>query len=69
MGCNSPPVVALQPTGFSVRVDQLQADHCPKYLAQCIKYELEKFSIQKKRVSETQEEKDKVLLEVFDKVR
>ena len=62
---NDPSVVALQPV---VKLGQLQADDCPKYLAKCLEYALE----QQKRQppdSEAQAEGGAMLLEVFDKVR
>lgn len=62
-------VAVLRPVGFSVKLDQLRADDCPKYLTRCLEYELEKRPIQKQPVSEIQKEGDKTLLEVFDKVR
>lgn len=61
-------MVALRPVGFLVKLDQLQTDDCPKYLAKCLEYELDKRPIQKRNVSETEKEEDQVLLEVFDKV-
>ena len=69
MGSDGPPVVALRSVGFSVKLDQLQADDCPKYLAKCLEYELEKRPIQEQDISEMRGEGDKELLEVFDKVR
>lgn len=66
---DSTSAVALRPTGFSVKRDQLQADDCPKYLAKCLEYELKKRPIQREHVSETQPDEDKGLVEVFDKVR
>lgn len=62
-------MVALHSVGFSVKLDQLQADDCPKYLAKYLEYELEKRPIQSQHVSEMQKEGDRMLLEVFDKVR
>ena len=62
-------MIALRSVGFSVKLDQLQADECPKYLSKCLEYELEKRPIQKQHASEMEKERDKVLLEIFDKVR
>ena len=53
------PFAALQLVGFAVRLDQLQPDDCPKYLAKCLKYAPKE--AQTEGVSNT-------LLEVFDKV-
>ena len=62
MGSYGLLVVAFRSAGFSVQLDQLRTDNCPKYLAKCLEYGLKKRPIQRK-------EGDEELLEVFDKVR
>lgn len=63
MDSDSPPMVVLRSARFSVKLDQLLANDCPKYLARCLEYELEKRPIQNQHVSETQEEGGKMLLD------
>ena len=62
-------VVAFRSVGFSVQLDQLRTENCPKYLAKCLEYGLEKCPIQDRGISELRKEGGKELLEVFNKVR
>jgi hypothetical protein len=61
-------VGALRPVGSSVKLGQLQAEDCPKYLVKCLEYALEE---QKRQPLDSGAQTDggAMLLEVFDKVR
>ncbi|KAF9651283.1 kinase-like protein [Thelephora ganbajun] len=61
---------ALRPVGFSVQLDHLQVDDCPKYLAKSLGFALKEHPIHKQHNLnfEIQKEGVEALLEVFDKV-